>query len=198
MSNLSTPKEISPSSSFSTLPSSESPKTSVANLQANVLKNETKDASTPGEKVKTPTQSSQRKKTFTGCWTCRNRKVKCDLGRPQCNRCLKSKIKCEGYDIKLRWSTKSEKDPDEEYFQRRNIGRFLAIFTLKLWSLLLLTHMFRIRSVPTRNDVQNIRRNGYHIGKASFTIFNIRRNKSFGSFWSLPGRQNASQKSKQQ
>lgn len=74
-----------------------------------------------------PPKPSQRKKTFTGCWTCRNRKLKCDLGRPECNRCLKSKIPCEGYDIKLRWSTKSERGCDEEYFQRRNIGMFISV-----------------------------------------------------------------------
>ncbi|CCF60824.1 hypothetical protein KAFR_0L02130 [Kazachstania africana CBS 2517] len=46
----------------------------------------------------------QRAKTFTGCWTCRARKVKCDLTRPSCTRCERSGLKCGGYDIKLRWS----------------------------------------------------------------------------------------------
>ncbi|VVT53569.1 uncharacterized protein SAPINGB_P003640 [Magnusiomyces paraingens] len=68
-----------------------------------------------------PLPTPIRKKTFTGCWTCRNRKVKCDLGKPECNQCLKRKIPCEGYDIKLRWSTRGDKDDSEEYFQRRNI-----------------------------------------------------------------------------
>lgn len=47
---------------------------------------------------------SKRGKTFTGCWTCRSRKVKCDLRRPHCERCEKSGLVCGGYDIKLRWS----------------------------------------------------------------------------------------------
>lgn len=47
---------------------------------------------------------SKRGKTFTGCWTCRSRKVKCDLRRPSCKRCEKSGLECGGYDIKLRWS----------------------------------------------------------------------------------------------
>ncbi|SMN22010.1 similar to Saccharomyces cerevisiae YML099C ARG81 Zinc-finger transcription factor of the Zn(2)-Cys(6) binuclear cluster domain type [Maudiozyma saulgeensis] len=47
---------------------------------------------------------SKRAKTFTGCWTCRARKVKCDLRRPNCTRCVKSGLECGGYDIKLRWS----------------------------------------------------------------------------------------------
>lgn len=105
------------------------PTTSISNSTTNKpspLKDSAVPTNLPGnsKSSKPPAQPSQRKKTFTGCWTCRNRKVKCDLGRPQCNRCLKSKIKCEGYDIKLRWSTKGDKDNDEEYFQRRNIGMY--------------------------------------------------------------------------
>ncbi|QLL34674.1 hypothetical protein HG536_0H00490 [Torulaspora globosa] len=46
----------------------------------------------------------KRAKTFTGCWTCRSRKVKCDLRRPACERCEKSGLECGGYDIKLRWT----------------------------------------------------------------------------------------------
>lgn len=98
-------------------------------LNTNPEKESSSSSTTPPiDKPKAQAPTSQRRKTFTGCWTCRNRKVKCDLGRPHCNRCLKSKIKCEGYDIKLRWSTKSDKDPDEEYFQRRNIGKSMSIF----------------------------------------------------------------------
>ncbi|CAK9436808.1 uncharacterized protein LODBEIA_P13300 [Lodderomyces beijingensis] len=46
-----------------------------------------------------------RQKTFTGCYTCRARKIRCDLARPHCQKCLKAKLTCEGYDIRLRWST---------------------------------------------------------------------------------------------
>lgn len=45
----------------------------------------------------------QRNKTFTGCFTCRTRKIRCDLRRPLCRRCLRMGIECEGYGIKLRW-----------------------------------------------------------------------------------------------
>ncbi|AAS50191.1 AAL175Wp [Eremothecium gossypii ATCC 10895] len=78
-----------------------------------------------------------RAKTFTGCWTCRLRKVKCDLGKPSCQRCEKSGLDCGGYDIKLRWSNPirfdkfgnqmagEDRDGDGEQpaqpFQRRNI-----------------------------------------------------------------------------
>lgn len=45
------------------------------------------------------------KRSFVGCWTCRRRKVKCDATRPACNRCIRSRIQCEGYDIKLNWTS---------------------------------------------------------------------------------------------
>lgn len=45
----------------------------------------------------------KRSKTFVGCFTCRFRKVRCDLRRPACNNCLKAEVICAGYDIKLRW-----------------------------------------------------------------------------------------------
>ncbi|CAD1812610.1 unnamed protein product [Candida parapsilosis] len=48
--------------------------------------------------------SSKRSKTFTGCFTCRTRKIKCDLKKPSCDKCIKAKLTCAGYDVKLRWS----------------------------------------------------------------------------------------------
>ncbi|TVY22243.1 Arginine metabolism regulation protein II [Lachnellula hyalina] len=45
----------------------------------------------------------KRTKTFTGCWTCRSRRVKCDATRPVCQRCIKSKLCCAGYRIRLVW-----------------------------------------------------------------------------------------------
>lgn len=83
------------------------------------LSSSTNDKSGKGKCVKS--KPIRRRKTFTGCWTCRSRKIKCDLGRPYCNRCLKSNIKCEGYHIKLRWLTKNDEDNDNEHFQRRSI-----------------------------------------------------------------------------
>ena len=37
-----------------------------------------------------------KKRTKTGCQTCRTRRVKCDEGKPECNNCIKSKRQCEG------------------------------------------------------------------------------------------------------
>ncbi|KAL8700659.1 MAG: hypothetical protein Q9224_000862 [Gallowayella concinna] len=38
-----------------------------------------------------------RKRTKTGCLTCRRRRIKCGEERPTCNNCVKSKRNCEGY-----------------------------------------------------------------------------------------------------
>ncbi|KAF2629412.1 hypothetical protein BU25DRAFT_21688 [Macroventuria anomochaeta] len=38
-----------------------------------------------------------RKRTKTGCLTCRKRRIKCGEERPTCTNCVKSKRQCEGY-----------------------------------------------------------------------------------------------------
>ncbi|KAL9073305.1 MAG: hypothetical protein Q9157_004782 [Trypethelium eluteriae] len=43
-------------------------------------------------------QFKSRKRTKTGCLTCRKRRLKCDEERPQCKNCFKSKRACEGYN----------------------------------------------------------------------------------------------------
>ncbi|KZM19343.1 sequence-specific DNA binding RNA polymerase II transcription factor [Ascochyta rabiei] len=45
----------------------------------------------------------QRTKCFTGCWTCRSRRVKCDEETPLCQRCRQMGIACEGYGVRLNW-----------------------------------------------------------------------------------------------
>ncbi|KAL5594690.1 uncharacterized protein BROUX77_008037 [Berkeleyomyces rouxiae] len=42
-----------------------------------------------------------RRRTKTGCMTCRKRRIKCDEGRPGCNNCQKSRKICEGYGPRL-------------------------------------------------------------------------------------------------
>lgn len=78
----------------------------------------------------------RKSRNFQGCWTCRSRKVKCDLAKPHCSRCIKANFKCAGYDIKLCWSDPMSIDQDNELttiqdpngkvsdessYQRRNI-----------------------------------------------------------------------------
>lgn len=100
----------------------------------------------------TSMNKTKRSKTFTGCFTCRSRKVRCDLTKPYCNNCTRARLLCAGYDIKLRWSmpikfnpktgnaisslvvfktnqntTKSnnlqeDQTNDSEFFQRRHVG----------------------------------------------------------------------------
>ncbi|KAL2072035.1 hypothetical protein VTL71DRAFT_11378 [Oculimacula yallundae] len=36
-------------------------------------------------------------KSKTGCYTCKFRRVKCDEAKPQCNRCIKFGVDCDGY-----------------------------------------------------------------------------------------------------
>ncbi|KAK2604129.1 hypothetical protein N8I77_007084 [Diaporthe amygdali] len=43
------------------------------------------------------------RKTFTGCWTCRARRLKCNEARPYCLQCLTKGLRCEGYSTRLQW-----------------------------------------------------------------------------------------------
>ena len=42
-----------------------------------------------------------RKRTKTGCLTCRKRRIKCGEERPTCNNCIKSRRHCEGYSQRV-------------------------------------------------------------------------------------------------
>ncbi|KAL0944266.1 C6 finger domain-containing protein [Colletotrichum truncatum] len=46
-------------------------------------------------------KANARKRTKTGCLTCRKRRIKCDEGRPICGNCIKSKRHCEGYNQRV-------------------------------------------------------------------------------------------------
>lgn len=39
--------------------------------------------------------------TYTGCWTCRRRHIKCDEQKPTCHRCTKAGYECQGYDFRF-------------------------------------------------------------------------------------------------
>lgn len=51
-------------------------------------------------------------KPFTdACFTCKKRRVQCDMTKPFCNTCKSKKnLVCEGFDVKLRWSDPIEFD----------------------------------------------------------------------------------------
>lgn len=42
-------------------------------------------------------------RSFTACWTCRRRNVRCDTAAPSCRRCNRAGIVCEGYELRLAW-----------------------------------------------------------------------------------------------
>jgi len=79
---------------------------------------------TPQRKERPTTKKSRQPvkhtKTFSGCWTCRERHVKCDEGKPKCNRCHKAGVECQGYGIKLVWI-----DPDTQE-REQNIRRAIG------------------------------------------------------------------------
>lgn len=50
-----------------------------------------------------PTARKPRSRTFTGCLTCRGRKVKCSLEHPACANCKRLNLECAGYDAVLSW-----------------------------------------------------------------------------------------------
>ncbi|KAK5203021.1 hypothetical protein LTR41_011245 [Exophiala xenobiotica] len=64
-----------------------------------------------------PRQRKTKGRTYTGCWTCRARHLKCDETRPHCTRCTSSGRICEGYDTRLFWSSSRNisSDPAQHY-----------------------------------------------------------------------------------
>ncbi|KAJ9664222.1 hypothetical protein H2198_000440 [Neophaeococcomyces mojaviensis] len=46
----------------------------------------------------TPKTKEVKRRTKTGCMTCRKRRIKCGEERPECRNCIKSKRQCAGYD----------------------------------------------------------------------------------------------------
>lgn len=62
-----------------------------------------------------PKVTSQR--TFTACWTCRRRRIRCDNAVPRCAQCARSRLTCEGYGIRLVWVDSETKAYEQK--QRR-------------------------------------------------------------------------------
>ncbi|KAL2061838.1 hypothetical protein VTL71DRAFT_7216 [Oculimacula yallundae] len=64
------------------------------------LMDETHDGTDPPPK-KPGSKAKGRKRTKTGCLTCRKRRIKCGEERPTCSNCTKSKRQCEGYNQRV-------------------------------------------------------------------------------------------------
>ncbi|KAH7382487.1 hypothetical protein DE146DRAFT_681522 [Phaeosphaeria sp. MPI-PUGE-AT-0046c] len=70
------------------------------------------DQSPTGNNPATSTSSKMRKRTKTGCLTCRKRRIKCGEERPTCANCIKSKRNCEGYNQRVIFKTPIENWPN--------------------------------------------------------------------------------------
>ncbi|CAG8961002.1 hypothetical protein HYFRA_00002542 [Hymenoscyphus fraxineus] len=79
--------------------SSASPETGDVENDAPLDSGEQPIARKPGSK------GQGRKRTKTGCLTCRKRRIKCGEERPTCHNCTKSKRQCEGYNQRVVFKT---------------------------------------------------------------------------------------------
>ncbi|CAH0020799.1 unnamed protein product [Clonostachys rhizophaga] len=68
---------------------------------------------------------TRNRKTFSGCWSCRERKIKCDEAKPTCRQCMKSHLECKGYGLRLQWII--NKQPDAEFPGVSNPRRNIAL-----------------------------------------------------------------------
>ena len=67
---------------------------------------------TAGNGSGSATNPKMRKRTKTGCLTCRKRRIKCGEERPTCANCIKSKRQCEGYNQRVVFKTPIEGWPN--------------------------------------------------------------------------------------
>ena len=58
----------------------------------------------------------KRQRTVQGsCWPCKQRRVKCDLCRPRCRRCILSGAECSFDKILVRWNARPTKSAPISY-----------------------------------------------------------------------------------
>lgn len=78
-----------------------------------------------------------KKKTFTGCWSCREASVKCDCTRPACLRCIQSRKACKGYDVSLTWvdATSTRQPPTAIKRQAMSIAPVIYPEVLDAWNI---------------------------------------------------------------
>jgi hypothetical protein len=70
------------------------------------------DLSPTGNNPGSSANTKMRKRTKTGCLTCRKRRIKCGEERPTCGNCIKSKRQCEGYNQRVIFKTPIENWPN--------------------------------------------------------------------------------------
>ncbi|KZL82129.1 hypothetical protein CI238_07580 [Colletotrichum incanum] len=76
--------------------------------------------------------SRSRMKSQKGCWTCTARRVQCDGGLPNCQRCARAQRKCQGYQMRLSWPKDYDKkraitghSPPGVIYPSREAGLFI-------------------------------------------------------------------------
>ncbi|KAF2124986.1 hypothetical protein P153DRAFT_360618 [Dothidotthia symphoricarpi CBS 119687] len=77
----------------------------MTNAQSGSPKGGAGDLSPTGNSSGLTTNPKMRKRTKTGCLTCRKRRIKCGEERPTCGNCIKSKRQCEGYNQRVIFKT---------------------------------------------------------------------------------------------
>lgn len=68
-----------------------------------------------------PGSAEPKKRSRTGCWPCKSRKIKCDEARPQCQNCRRQSVQCD-YSVRLNWGGRSKKSQDGSTFSVNAIG----------------------------------------------------------------------------
>ena len=100
----------------------------------------------PAPKVPKRVRASK-PKVRTGCRTCKIRRVKCDEARPSCERCLKAKLGCDGYDGDAKpLPTATRKAGSREKHGSRHASTSSSDSTGK--------HQFALRPKPTSTSLQ--------------------------------------------
>ncbi|OBT82751.1 hypothetical protein VE02_09105 [Pseudogymnoascus sp. 03VT05] len=59
--------------------------------------------------------------SYTGCWTCRERHVKCDEEPGACGVCADAKLACAGYGVRLIWNSGQSRRVRKQRASRRQI-----------------------------------------------------------------------------
>ncbi|RDW71070.1 hypothetical protein BP6252_07633 [Coleophoma cylindrospora] len=107
-------------------------------------------------------------KTYTGCWTCRARRVKCGQEKPACLRCRNALLSCKGYQAALTW-------PDSERAKGRQRMLVLDQGSERHWHVMspgaLWSALTTLDSVPRETSLT--------IGL--FGVFPVSRNSAVGS-----------------
>jgi hypothetical protein len=113
----------------------------------------------PQQNFESKTASVKRKRVVQGsCWPCKQRRIKCDLRKPSCDKCHSLGAECCYDRLLLRWSTKTTKTGGrgpllQTPFNRRfgsssgdewaalatNDQKALDYFRVRLWPLLYIT-----------------------------------------------------------